>query len=133
MPPQLFRMAPREIEKTPLPAHIARSRFVWINADLLLKENGQVRTLQPNTRFTFNLFPDVSYTGVIERVEKNGPDNYAWTGYLQDVENSSLFIIYTEGVFLIHVASPAGVYEVNWVENDLYQVVQIDQTKLPRE
>jgi hypothetical protein len=106
---------------------------VHINTELLLDKNNQILELKSGTQLGLNLFPDVNFIGVIERIEKNGSDNYSWIGYLQDIEPSRMYIIFTEGVFLAHFASPSGVYEVQSIKNDLYQVVEIDQTKLPQE
>jgi hypothetical protein len=111
-------------------AHVSRSRFVKINFALLLDEEGQVLELPSNTELTLNLFPDVTYSGVIDRVERNG-DEFAWTGHLKGIEYSSLTMVFTSGIFLAQIASPAGIYEVSNVGDDLYRVILIDQTKLP--
>lgn len=110
--------------------HIARYRFVKINRALLLDETNQVSMLKQNSEITLNLFPDLSYIGIIEHVEENGTD-YSWSGHLKDVEYSTLTMLITGDTFIAHFASPAGVYEVSSAGEDLYQVVQIDQTKLP--
>jgi hypothetical protein len=132
-PPQLFIDVTEpadDLQNAPLEV---RSRFVHINTNLLLSANGQILELEPGTLLTINLFPDVYYIGVIKRIEQNGPNSHSWIGYLKDVEYSSMYIVFTEGVFLAHFASPAGVYEVHLIENNLYQVVEIDQTKAPKD
>ena len=113
--------------EVPEEAHIVRSRFVKINLDQLLDETGQARDVK---EIIFNLFPDVTYTGMIEQVEQNG-DSISWSGYLKDVEYSYFTMVYTSGVFMGHFASPLGIYETAFVEDDLYRVIMIDQTKLP--
>jgi len=116
--------ATRELPSEP---QIVRSRFAKINLALLLDEAGLARNVKETT---FNLFPDVVYTGVIEQVEQSG-DSFSWSGYLKGVENSYFTMVYTSGVFMGHFASPLGVYEASFVEDDLYRVIQIDQTKFP--
>ena len=111
----------------PEEAHIVRSRFVKINLDQLLDETGQARDVK---EIIFNLFPDVTYTGVIEQVDQSG-DTISWSGYLKDVEYSYFTMVYTSGVLMGHFASPLGVYETAFVDGDLYRVIMIDQTKLP--
>jgi len=111
----------------PEEAHIVRSRFVKINLNLLMDEAGQARDVK---EIIFNLFPDVTYTGVIEQVDQSG-DTISWSGYLKDVEYSYFTMVYTSGVFMGHFASPLGIYETAFVEDDLYRVIMIDQTKLP--
>ena len=111
------------------PNHVARARYVTINLPLLLDETGAARKLPEHTEITINLFQDVVYTGVIEQVnqDENGD---SWAGYLKGVEFSGLTMVYTSGVFIGHFASPAGVFEVSTVGDDIYQVIQIDQQKL---
>ena len=67
---------------------------------------------------------------MIARTESNG-DGYSWSGYLKDVENSSLTMIYTGGAFIGRFASPLGAYEVSGAGGDLYLIVAIDQSKYP--
>lgn len=111
----------------PAEPHITRSRFVKVNLGQLLDETGQARNVK---EITFNLFPDVVYIGVVEQVEQSG-DSYTWSGYLQDVEYSYFTMVYTSGVFMGHFASPQGIYEAVFVEDGLYRVIEIDQTKFP--
>jgi hypothetical protein len=114
----------RELPEEP---HIVRARFVKLNLNQLMDENGEPRDV---AELTFNLFPDVVYTGVIKQVEQSG-DGLSWSGYLKDVETSYFTMVYTSGVFMGHFASPLGVYEAVFVDDDLYRVIMIDQTKLP--
>ncbi len=109
----------------PAEPHISRSRLVKVNLPLLLDETGQANRIK---EITLDLFSDVVFMGVIERIEQDG-DGFSWAGYLKDVEFSELTMVYTSGVFLGHFASPLGVYEVSFVEADLYRVIQIDQSQ----
>ncbi len=115
--------------KPPSEPFIVRSRFVKVNLRLLLDENGQPRQVK---EITLNLFPDVTFTGVITGVEQSG-DSVTWVGSLKDVEYSQLNMIYTGGVFIGHFASPSGVYEISMAGDDLYRIIKIDQSKLPGE
>ena len=110
--------------------HVTRYRFVKINFALLLDEANQTSRLKQNSEITLNLFPDLTYTGIIEHIEENGTD-YSWSGHLKDVEYSALTMLITGDTFIAHFASPAGVYEVSSAGEDLYQIIMIDQTKLP--
>ncbi len=111
----------------PSEPQVSRVRFVEVNLGLLMDESGQARDVR---EVTLNLFPDVTYIGVIEEINPEG-DGYVWTGYLKDVEFSALFMVYTSGVFIAHYASPLGVYEVSIAEDDLYRVIQINQDNFP--
>ena len=109
---------------------IARFRFVSINLALLLDANGELLPIETPFQLPINLFPDVTYTGVITQVTQD-ETGAAWVGYLDGVEYSALTLVYTAGVFIMHAASPIGSYEVTNVGGDLYRIVQIDQTQLP--
>jgi hypothetical protein len=116
----------------PPPANAARSRLVRLNLGLLLESDGQARDLPAGTEIELNLFPDQTYTGVIEQVQQEG-ETYSWTGHLKDVEYSSLTMVYTGGIFIGNFASPAGVYEVANAGDDLYQIILIDPSKFQGE
>lgn len=107
--------------------HIARWRAARINLALLIDDTGQARGVK---EFTVNLFPDVIYTGVIEQVDQAG-DVYSWSGYLKGIEHSYFTMVYTSGAFMGHFASPLGVYEATYARDDLYRIIQIDQSKFP--
>lgn len=113
-----------ESRNLPSEAHIVRYRFVKVRLEKLLDDSGQPRNVK---RISINLFPDVIYTAVIEEVTQEG-DSFTWSGYLEGVETSYFTMVYTSGVFMGHYASPNGVYEVVFVEGDLYRVIMIDQT-----
>lgn len=131
-PPALFTDAQSSDTSAPQP-YIVRSRFVKVNISLLVDEEGRLRDLQPGTKILLNLFPDTTYVGLISQFDENGPASYSWSGSLENVEFGEMLIVLSDGVFIAHVASPGGVYEVQFKGEDLYQVVEIDQTKLPQD
>lgn len=108
----------------------ARYRFVKFDSSILIDENGQALDPSAQKEIILNLFPDVTYTGVIMQVSEDG-GVISWSGSLKDIEYSELTIVYTAEVFFGHFASPLGIYEVSSVGDDLYRIIQIDQTKLP--
>lgn len=114
-----------ETRNLPPEAHIIRYRFVKVRLDILMDDSGQAREIG---KVVANLFPDVIHTAVIQNVTQEG-DGYTWSGYLEGVDYSYFTMVYTSGVFMGHFASPNGIYEVVYVEGDLYRVIMIDQTK----
>lgn len=110
-------------------AKVLRSRVVRLNTSLLLDEGGKAYPVEGHSELVFNLFPGVSFTGIVQQIEYDG-DGYTWSGYLKDVEYSHFNIVYTGGIFIVHVASPAGVYEASNLRDDLYLIVEIDQSRL---
>ena len=116
-----------ETASLPTDVHNARSRYVKLNRALLLDQTNQPLNLPAGTEITINFFPDVTYTGVIEKVSDEG-GVISWVGNLKNVEYSYFTIIYTSDVFIGNFGSPAGVYEVSHVSGDLYQVIAVDQS-----
>ncbi len=113
---------------------IPRFRYVKVNFDAFL-ENGsggrQIQNSSSGTEVILNLFPDASYTGVIDRTDVNGASNSrTWTGTLKGEKLGYFYLVMSDGVFIAHVATPEGVFEVSSAGGDLYRVVEIDQSKL---
>ena len=53
----------------------------------------------------------VTYYGTIKTFTNDGA--YSWYGKL-NVPYGDFYIVYTAGVFIVHVAEPNGVYEASW-------------------
>ncbi len=101
-----------------------------INQGLLLDAQGTAQQLPPQAEIALNLFPDATYTAVIDQMQQEG-DTYTWVGHLKGVETSEFTLVYAAGVFAGHFASPGSVYEVSSAGGEFYEIVQIDQQKLP--
>lgn len=114
--------------EVPTSESTARLRLVGLNLALLLGPEKEALSLEPNAEIVVNLFPNVIYIGVIERIEEDA-GSITWLGHLKDIEYSELLMIYTSGIFIGHFASPEGVYEVSSAGGDLYNIVSIDQTE----
>jgi peptidyl-Asp metalloendopeptidase len=111
-------------------AALVRSRYVHVNMGLLLSSSGAARTASDLPQVALNLFPDVNYTGVVDHVQKADADSTSWSGSLSGVDGGYFYLVESGGSLIAHVASTQGVYEVSSVGNDLYRVVQIQQSKL---
>ncbi|HOZ37804.1 MAG TPA: hypothetical protein PLH64_03555 [Anaerolineaceae bacterium] len=115
-----------------LPAGVARTRQVTINPKVLITEDGEFVPLSSGAEIPFYLFEDAQYVGILDLVEKTEL-GLVWTGQLKDIEYGNFTIVYTSGVFLFKIASPEGVYEVHQLEEQTYEIQQIDQTEFPGE
>ncbi len=113
-----------------LPSYAARSHNVTVNLGLLLNQEGKALDVSAKPRITFNLFPDVNYTGVIQKVEAGDENSYSWVGTLENTPNGYFYLVAYQGVFVAHIASNHGVYEVSSAGKNLYRVDQIDQSRL---
>jgi hypothetical protein len=111
------------------PAFAARSRYVSVNTGLLVSKYSTMKDVQASPEITLNLFDDVNYTGVVTEVSKTGT-GYTWSGNIKGIQNGYFYMLTYEDVYIAHIASTAGVYEVSNVGGDLYRAIQIDQSKL---
>jgi len=100
---------------------VTRSRFVTVDVGLL----------SVNTEIVLNLFPDVSFIGVVGNVEQNGQNSTSWIGHLKDVELSNFVLVEADHIFTATISSPEGVYQVKQAEASIYEIQQIDPSKLP--
>lgn len=107
--------------------YVMRSRFVSVNLDLLIDAKGKARGADQLPQVSLNIFPDARFTGLVDKVEKSGATT-SWTGPLADMEDGYFYLVVSEGVFIAHVASPEGVYEISSVGEGVYQAIQIDQS-----
>ena len=122
----------KEVVVDGLPAGTARTRQVTINPKVLITEDGEPLPLKTGTEIPFYLFEDAQYVGILNLQEET-ETVLIWTGQLKDIEFGNFTIVYTSGVFLFKIASPEGVYEVHQLEEQTYEIQQIDQTEFPGE
>ena len=77
-PPDLFSAsaAPADAARADA-AQVMRSRFVSVNVGLLVNAKGAALDVKANPQVSLNLFPDASYVGTIDKVEKNSSGGYS--------------------------------------------------------
>jgi hypothetical protein len=109
-------------------AHIAQERLVFVNVGMLFAPNGRALGKKSLPEISLNLFPDVNFTGVVNRSWTDGWGSY-WIGSLKGVENGYFYLTVVDGAFMAHVGSPQGIYEVSLASGDLYKAIRIDQSK----
>jgi len=129
--PALFSSAPADAAPSSAranPAFVSRAAFVRVNLGLLLDSAGKARPLNRPLQVSLDLLPGVSYTGVINKTEKSFFGD-TWIGALKGKPNSYFYLEVVDRVFIAHIASPDGIFEVSSVGGGIYKVVQIDQSK----
>ncbi|HOZ37803.1 MAG TPA: M12 family metallo-peptidase [Anaerolineaceae bacterium] len=107
---------------------VVRSRFVSMNLGVLMDASKMDPSKSSDQRIEFNLFDDAIFTGKIQGKEESGA-GVTWTGALEEVEGGYFFITLVEDIAIVHVASTEGVYEVSNVAENVYKVIEIDQTQ----
>jgi len=110
------------------PAHVIRSRTVDIDMNTLFEADGKAKNRVTIGEVTFNLFPDITYTGTVTDASK---DDFAttWSGDLAGVDGGYFYMVVADGAFAAHFASTEGIYEVTASGGGSYRVVQIDQSQ----
>jgi len=108
---------------------VLRSRFVSMNVGFLMDPSKMDSSNSLEQRIEINLFDDAVFTGKIQGIEESEA-GVTWTGALEEVEGGYFFISLVEDKAIVHVASTAGVFEVSNVADDVYKVIEIDQTQL---
>lgn len=109
-------------------ATVIRGRFVNIDFDFFNVEDG-FRTGQ---QLVLNLFDDVLFTAVLERVESNPSGSYTWLGQIDGIEHSQVAFVVRDGLMVGHVSIPMvnGTYQVRYAGNNLHEVVQVNASAL---
>lgn len=112
----------------PLDAHMARARYVTVNTAMLFGANGKPLGKGVLPEITLNIFDDATFTGRVSRAWQDRWGAY-WTGSLNGVAGGYFHLTVADGIVMVHVASPRGVYEVAYTSDGQYRAIQIDQSK----
>jgi len=105
---------------------IARVRFVDINYGLL--EGAEV-----GDALILNLFDDVVFTAILDRLEATSAEGYSWIGHLEGVQYSQVILVVRGGQMAGNIALPGENYQVRFAGNGVHANYEIDQTTFPSE
>lgn len=107
---------------------VVRSQYLKVNTGLLVSVAGAQADRRSLPEVSLNLFANANYTGVVTDARQDQWGS-TWSGSLKGVPNGYFYLTVVDGVFMAHVASTRGVYEVTQAGGDLYRAVQLDQSK----
>jgi hypothetical protein len=107
-------------------ATIIRTRIVEVNFPLLSGTGGpaSVKTL------TLNLFPDVSLTAVLDRVDTQ-PNGFTWIGHVDGTSNSQVTLVVQDKVMAGSITLTDKIYQVRYAGNGVHAIQQINQAAFP--
>ncbi len=102
---------------------IIRTRFVDINFDLLAGADGHPKE-QPDSAkvLALNLFEDVFFTAVLDRIESNTSGSLAWIGRLKGVEHSQVILVIDDGIMSGNITLPGAFYQVRYGGNGVHAI-----------
>ncbi len=78
-----------------------------------------------------NLFDDVSFSAVFDRVELNRSGSYSWIGQVEGVEHSQVVLVVKERVMMGSIELPEASYEIRYESKGVHKVYEIDTSALP--
>ena len=126
----LFSPAQMPMAAVPLADPTAiRLRYVTIDVDRVRTpdtDTGHDRTL------LLNLFPDVTYEAVLDRVDRIG-SSFVWVGHIAKRDFSSVTLSVENRTVHGSITVGETVYIVRSVQEEVHAIVQIDPAAFPRE
>lgn len=131
-PPELFSQVAAPADAGPLEQGEVRSAYVKVDMGLLFDASGKARDRETLPEIKLNLFPDLVHVGVVTRVKKDLLGTY-WVGRLKGQGFGNFSITVVDGVFIAHIIALNGTYHVEWENENLYKVTQIDSSQLKQD
>src|SRR4030067_364950 len=138
-----------QIEREMQDPTIRRSRHVHRNFDLLKDSKASLST-QPlpdmsptgipqstpvqKKSITLNLFNDVSFTAVEDRMEERSANRYTWYGHIEGIEQSHVILVNEDGDMAGAVfVGPGEQYQVRPIGGGVHAVYDVDTSAFPPE
>lgn len=123
----LFLTATRQAARTANnDATVVRAREVDVQVPVLAAARAA------GSRLDLTLFPDAAYTATLDRVE-TGANGYVWVGHLEDVPLSTVSLAVEGTTVDGAIFLPGATYLVKPAGNGVSRIVEIDQSRFPRE
>ncbi len=113
---------------------IIRPRFVNINFGLLAGANDPpgIRTKKAKA-LTLNLFEDVIFTVIFDRIEQKRSGSISWIGRLKGVAYSQVILVVEGNMMAGNITMPGAIYQVRYAGNGVHAIYEIDQSAFPPE
>lgn len=112
---------------------IVRSRLVAINLHLLAQADGSPRQWAPGGALRLNLFDDVSFTALFDRVELNAPNSFAWIGRIDGIDLSQVILVVRDQIMMGSISIPGALYQVRYAGEGLHAVHELNPGVFPPE
>jgi hypothetical protein len=83
------------------------------------------------TTLTLNLFEDVTFTAVRDRLEMNASGSFSWVGHLNGIAYSEVILTVKDGILIGNVALPQALYQIRYVRDGVHEIAHINQAAFP--
>lgn len=107
---------------------ILRSRLVAVDFNqLTMADSGA-----SSPSLALNLFPDASFTVVIDKIRRNSSGSLSWIGRLQGIPLSSVTLVVSGNMLVGNISMIGSMYQIrHFSDGGVHVIHQIDQSKLP--
>ena len=112
---------------------VTRYRYVDVDFDELLREDGSPKSTEPGYALILNLFDDVVHTALLDRIEYIPGNDFTWLGYLEGEPHSQVTFVVGDGVLVGNIIMPGASFQVRYAGNGVHAVCEIDQSAFPPE
>jgi uncharacterized protein (TIGR03437 family) len=109
---------------------VLRSRAVTVDLGLLTPRPvrpGEKQASQPR-RIELDLFPDASWTAVLDSTESALAGTSSWIGHLEGIEGGLVVLTSSSGVLVGSVTLPTAAYRVRYTRAGIQVVEEVDRT-----
>ena len=112
---------------------VMRYRYVDVYFDDLISKDGAPRSIEPGHTLLLNLFDDVVYTALLDRVEYNPGNDFTWLGHLTGEPYSQVILVVGDGVLVGNITTLDAFFQVRYAGGGVHAVSEIDQSAFPPE
>ncbi len=132
-PEGLFTDTPKRgyVQRPDAPT-LLRARFAGIRFGLLL-ETARIHAKSSINRVPLNLFDDVCFTAVLDRLEVQQPNRFTWIGHIEAKPNSHVIFVVKDEVLSGNITMPGELYQVRYAGNRVHAISRIDVNSFPPE
>ena len=132
-PPDLFLHAENteevEVKKSPF---IVRSRLVNVDFTLLSKlQENLMEEPDEEHQLVLNVFENLEYTLIIQKIERNRSGSYSWYGHLRDIPMSQVVLVINEEKVFGNISKANFSYQIRHISEKSHAIYEIDPRKFP--
>ncbi|MBT5028374.1 MAG: hypothetical protein HOM97_08275 [Nitrospina sp.] len=111
---------------------IVRSRLVTVGFDVLSDLEERFMT-EPDGEhpLILNVFQDLEYTVLIQKIEKNSSGSYSWYGKLKDFPLSQVVLVVNQNMIFGNISMTQFSYQIRHISDGVHAIYKIDPTKFP--